>query len=373
MKKSRGKWSQGKNSVDTPKPASVDVSDESDFEPARKRTGSRRVIKKKVSISAEDNMIPEPDVTLELGKSISLIEAAAEEAARQVHATHERIVTESNPETARIRPSGIAFRDTSSVSKKMSPDPSQKLKGVQTLTPKEQLAADMMGSQLDDEETDDELIHGDERVHDDADGEMTDAKDTETREDDEGITYAEKTEVTKGDLEHAGKPLLISSNLSVLPVIPEPLVFLPIPEIPLVAPATTLLPPPHYVSTISPVLQQTTTPIPTPPITTEALPVIMIPDPLPAITQRVFVLEKDVQELKEFDHTTTLFASLKSEIPSNQVGYKEVIEESVQANVINKVKNLLPKFLPKVVSDFAIPPTQSTLKKSLEKTPLVLA
>ncbi|GKD07137.1 hypothetical protein Tco_1186822 [Tanacetum coccineum] len=34
--------------------------------------------------------------------------------------------------------------DTSSMSKKISPDPSQKLKGVQTLTPEEQLATDTM-------------------------------------------------------------------------------------------------------------------------------------------------------------------------------------------------------------------------------------
>ncbi|GKF01666.1 hypothetical protein Tco_0028589 [Tanacetum coccineum] len=53
-------------------------------------------------------------------------------------------LTESNPEPARRRPSGIAFRDTSSVSKNISLDPSQKLKGVQTLTAKEQLAADTM-------------------------------------------------------------------------------------------------------------------------------------------------------------------------------------------------------------------------------------
>ncbi|GKE82398.1 hypothetical protein Tco_1552398, partial [Tanacetum coccineum] len=92
-KKSRGKGSQGKKTADTPK-AVVDVSEESDSKPARKQTSSRRVIKKKVSISADDNIILETDVALELGKSMSLTEALEEEAARQVHATHERIVTE---------------------------------------------------------------------------------------------------------------------------------------------------------------------------------------------------------------------------------------------------------------------------------------
>ncbi|GJZ13842.1 hypothetical protein Tco_0549072 [Tanacetum coccineum] len=122
--------------------AAVEDSDESDSEPARKQTASRRVIKKKVSISADDNIIPELDVASELGKSMSLTEAAEEEAGRQVHATHERIVIESDLEPTRRIQSGIAFRDTSSVSKKMSPDLSQKLKGIQTLTPKEKLVAD---------------------------------------------------------------------------------------------------------------------------------------------------------------------------------------------------------------------------------------
>ncbi|GJT58096.1 hypothetical protein Tco_0993150 [Tanacetum coccineum] len=142
-KKSRGKGSQGKKTADTPE-AAVDVSKESDSEPASKRTSSRSVIKKKVLIYANDNIIPEPDVALELGKYMSLTEAAEEEAARQVHTTHERIVTESDPEPARRRPSGIAFKDTSSMSKKLSPSPSQKLKGIQTLTPEEKLVADTM-------------------------------------------------------------------------------------------------------------------------------------------------------------------------------------------------------------------------------------
>nr|GEZ16606.1 hypothetical protein [Tanacetum cinerariifolium] len=46
--------------------------------------------------------------------------------------------------TEDIKPSGIAFRDTSSVSKNKSPVQSQKLKGIQTLTVKEHLAADIM-------------------------------------------------------------------------------------------------------------------------------------------------------------------------------------------------------------------------------------
>ncbi|GKF43388.1 hypothetical protein Tco_0129940, partial [Tanacetum coccineum] len=68
------------------------------------------------------------------------------EATRQVYATHARIMTESVPEPTRRRSSGIAFRDTSRVTKQVSFDPSQKFKGVQSLIPKEQEAANTMQS-----------------------------------------------------------------------------------------------------------------------------------------------------------------------------------------------------------------------------------
>ncbi|GKA00741.1 hypothetical protein Tco_0673406 [Tanacetum coccineum] len=273
-------------------------------------TGKIPPKKSRGKMSQDDNIIPELDAALELGKSMSLTEAAKEEAARQVHVTHERILTESNPEPARRRPSGIAFRDTSCVSKKMSPDPSQKLKGIQKLTNEEQLAADTIRalkasrqsskSQLqtrgssegtgtkpgvpdestitpttssegtgtkpgvpdestitpttssegtgtkpgvldeekvtfkakadvildwgleeeseyyeegqdDDEETDNEFVHGEEQVNDDEDEETTNA---EIGEDDEGITDAEKTE-SKGELEQAIKLPLTSSSVFV--------------------------------------------------------------------------------------------------------------------------------------------------------------
>ncbi|GJR06910.1 hypothetical protein Tco_0529894 [Tanacetum coccineum] len=196
------------------------------------------------------------DVSLELGKYISLTEAAKEEATRQVHATHARIVTETVLEPARRRPSGIAFRDTSSVSKNMSSDPSQKLKGVQTLTPEEQIAADTMkalkeskktsrrqpgigGSSegtgvspgVPDESTvipttssegieyDDELVHANEQVNDDEDEEMTNAEHADMGNGDEEITdttkvEAEKTKVEKDDIKKAELPPT-SSSLSI--------------------------------------------------------------------------------------------------------------------------------------------------------------
>ncbi|GJZ83821.1 hypothetical protein Tco_0648994 [Tanacetum coccineum] len=388
LKKSRGKGSQGKKLDVTLNPASVEVSHESDPEPARRQTSR---------------------------KSISLTEAAEEEAARQVHATQERIVTKSDPKHAVIRPSGITFKYTSNVSKKISPDPSQKLKCIQTLTTEEQLAADTMqvlkasrkssrsqphaegssegtgvspgvpdkstvilttssegnstklgvpdkvqsssaakadwgseeesgysekettNEETDDEETDDEFVHNDEYVHDNVDEEMKDVEVADTWKGDEEITDttkadAKKIEEVKDDNKKAELPPS-SSNLSVssgfeiphiqspsiltipVSVIPEPTVLSPIPEIPTKTLAITL-PPPPSVTTIIHVLQHQSTPIPTPPITTIAPTITTIPDLLPGIIQRVYVLEKDVQELKEVDHTTILLASLISKIPS---------------------------------------------------------
>ncbi|GJY48533.1 hypothetical protein Tco_0438489 [Tanacetum coccineum] len=133
-KKSRGKGSQRKKTADT-HVADVDVSDKSDSEQARKRTASRRVVKKKVTISAADNIIPDPDVALESGKSISLTKATEDEATRQVHATHARIVTESDPGPAKKKTGSkstrsVVIQDTPSAPKPKPATSKPKLKGT---------------------------------------------------------------------------------------------------------------------------------------------------------------------------------------------------------------------------------------------------
>nr|GEY09767.1 uncharacterized mitochondrial protein AtMg00810-like [Tanacetum cinerariifolium] len=243
MMKSKGKGSQGKKIADTHM-ADVDVFEEFDSELARKKTTSRRVIKKKATISAVDNIIPDPDVALELGKSISLTKATEEEAARQVHATHARIVTESVLESARRRPSGIAIRDNPQVSKKVSFGPSQKLKGVQSLTPEEQEATYTMKALREskktsrrqpftgglsegtgrilgvfDESTVISATSSEEHVNDDEDEEMSNAEVEDSGKGDTEIfdvakADVEKTEEVKDDAKKAELPLT-SSSLSV--------------------------------------------------------------------------------------------------------------------------------------------------------------
>ncbi|GKE52005.1 hypothetical protein Tco_1487161, partial [Tanacetum coccineum] len=103
---------------------------------AKKKTASRRVVKKKVTLSADDNIIfNDPDAALELAKSISQTEAEEAEAVRKVHATHARIVTESIPESAKKKSGGrssksIEIQDSPSTPKSKPTTSKSKLKGA---------------------------------------------------------------------------------------------------------------------------------------------------------------------------------------------------------------------------------------------------
>ncbi|GKF48250.1 hypothetical protein Tco_0141501, partial [Tanacetum coccineum] len=113
-KKSRGKGSQRKKTDDDSQEI-IDISKESEPEPkpVKRKTASRRVVKKKVTIHADDNIISDdPNIALDLGKSI--IKTEAEDA-----------------EVARRRKLG-----------KGTFDPPKKLKGVPSLTLEEQEVAD---------------------------------------------------------------------------------------------------------------------------------------------------------------------------------------------------------------------------------------
>ncbi|GJS43445.1 hypothetical protein Tco_0568488 [Tanacetum coccineum] len=263
-KKSRGKGSQGKKTTYTPV-TDVDVFKESNPKLVRKRTTSKRRVKKKLMIFAEDNIITEdPNITLELGKSINFTEAEKEEAVRKVHATHAMIVTEYVPEPTRRKPSG-----------KVTVDPPKKLKstgdsnegtGIKPRVPDESTIVFATSSEgtgakpgvpdkenvtteeknksidlklTDDEETEDEFIHrgeyiqtddeesndefvqGEEQVHDDEDEEMPDAEVANSDKGDEEVTDAakadaEKTSEVKDDAKKAKLP---PTSLSLLDTI----------------------------------------------------------------------------------------------------------------------------------------------------------
>ncbi|GJV33297.1 copia protein [Tanacetum coccineum] len=118
-KKSRVKGSKGKKTAKESQ-ETINVSKESETEPAKKKTYGKRRVKKKVTLSADDNIISDdPDAALELAKSISQTEAEETEAAKKVHATHARIMTESVPESTKNKSSGrsskgVVIQDTPS-------------------------------------------------------------------------------------------------------------------------------------------------------------------------------------------------------------------------------------------------------------------
>ncbi|GJY57764.1 retrovirus-related pol polyprotein from transposon TNT 1-94 [Tanacetum coccineum] len=150
-KKSRGKGSKGKKTAEESQ-ETVDVSEESEPEPepANKKTASGRVVKKKVTLSADDNIISDdPNAALELAKSISKTKVEEAEAARKFHATHARIVTESVSESAKKKSSGrssksVVIQDTLSAPKSKPSTSKTKLKGAPSLTPVEQEVANIM-------------------------------------------------------------------------------------------------------------------------------------------------------------------------------------------------------------------------------------
>ncbi|GJT58632.1 hypothetical protein Tco_1002165 [Tanacetum coccineum] len=216
----------------------------------KRKTSSKRRVKKKVTLSSDDNITSDdPDTALELGKSISQTKAEEAEATRKVYDTHARIVTKSVPEPTKKRKSG-----------KVTSDPPKNLKGVPSLTLEKQEVADIMQAlkeskktskrqpgleqeseyskedKLNDEEKDDKEGDADDendeteydeddiykykiRVRTDEDEEMLNDKVDDSEKGDEEVTDvvkadAEKTSKVKNDPKKTELPP-INSSLSV--------------------------------------------------------------------------------------------------------------------------------------------------------------
>nr|GEW04843.1 hypothetical protein [Tanacetum cinerariifolium] len=266
---------------------------------------------------------------------MSLTEAKEEEAARRVHATHERLVKKSdelsgepaNRPTNKRRPSATDTMQALKASRKISRIQShtggsnegdsitqegsknesnqydkaqvdeEEIEWV-SINEEEEKQDDQDDDNDrridieetdddDDEKTDDEFVYVDKYVHHAVDENMKDAEYDETRKDNEEITDVEKTETTKGDYEQARKLPLTSSSLFVssgfVPQIQSPsLLKIPVSmilkqTIPATSPVlstvtrVSTVPPPPPIVSVISYVQQQTKPIPTPPITTIAL------------------------------------------------------------------------------------------------------
>ncbi|GJY05932.1 hypothetical protein Tco_0371872 [Tanacetum coccineum] len=301
---------------------------------------------KKGSFIADDNIIPDPDVALELGKSISKTEAQEQEDATKVQETHERLVTakptsdEESDEyddeparpTGRRRQTGVVLRDTSNVPDETKGKSTNTNKGA-GITP-EVLDVSKATSGVQDMDEEDWGLDKDDIILTtyDVNEEMKDAK----------IADEDKE---KGDTEQAGndqaiKDAQVKDDDQSPPLLPVPVSVIPEQTIPTPTPVITTLTSASTAPLQVPVVHaftsmiQQSTPIPTPPTTSEATTITtIIHDPLPAVIQRLLDLESKFEAWTKVDHS-------------------EVIAEVVQTNVINEVKNQLPKLLPKAVSNF---------------------
>nr|GEX75548.1 hypothetical protein [Tanacetum cinerariifolium] len=135
------------------------------------------------------------------------------------------------------------------------------------------------------------------------------ARTDQTAKDDQARAYISETQKEKPKVPPTSSSLSLSSNYA-------PLLDVLVSVIPLQT-STTPIP----------------TPLPTPLIISEAPTItITVHDPLPAVIQRLLDLEKKFELWTKVDHF-------------------EAIEASVQANLVNEVKNQLPTLLLKAISN----------------------
>nr|GEZ43118.1 hypothetical protein [Tanacetum cinerariifolium] len=363
-KKSRGKGSQAKKGADTVV-EEVDVFDESEPEPvsAKKKLASKRRVKKKVTLSAEDDIISnDPDASLVLAKSISQTKAEEAEVAKKVHATHARIVTEPIPNPASRR-----------ISSKGTTNSPKKLKAIPSLTPVEQEAANVMkdlkesksptkdnqeSEHFDDDKDEDAAkvdkyddVDDEGDVHINNDVEMKESEVEEIEKGEEEVTDAAKndaemTSKVKDDPKKTKLPQ-ISSSLSIsscfsdqslklsfdsslasivndtadtdkvhVSVIPETINLSPS-QFNLTETSVSTVVSTPQVTPIIPPIQQTTTPIPTSLITTKFLTITIAisgSNALIYVEIRVAKLEQEVSELKNIDHSSEVLATLESNV-----------------------------------------------------------
>nr|GEW30593.1 reverse transcriptase domain-containing protein [Tanacetum cinerariifolium] len=384
-----GKGSQGKKLAVTLKPTSVDVSDESNPEPAKRQTRSRRsrgvviqdipnVPKKKQvdhsqkmkgirKLSAEEQFVADTMQEIKNIKKPSRSQPHARGSSKGTGISP-RVPNEStNTFKTSSEGAGIKPRVPNEVNEEeiewVSTDEQEEHQDDQDDDDDDRRI--YIKETYDDEITNDEFVHNDEYVHDndyvhnDVEEEMKDAEFDVTGKDNEEITDAKKIEARKGDHEQTGKLSPTSSSLSVsfgfeinslldiqiqqeVPQILSltllnGLVFV-IPKPPVSTPTLTLTTETLVSKILShPLIKQQTTPILTPVITTIAPSVtIFVPHLLLAIIQRVSELEKDIKDLKQVDHSSAILASIRSHSYEKQPSHKDLYDALTKSSFMDE-------------------------------------
>ncbi|GJS96650.1 hypothetical protein Tco_0803618, partial [Tanacetum coccineum] len=159
-------------------------------------------------------------------------------------------------------------------------------------------------------------------------------------------TSEAKDNTKKSELPPSSSSLSVSSETTNLP---------PIPEIVTETLVSTAVPSPQVTPIISSI-QQTPTPISTPPITTDASTIITVvheSNALSAIKLRVVKLEKDVYELKTVDHSSEALAVLQSQVPTVVDSYHDtkvgdIFQKELQKHTADLIHKYSLQHLPKL-------------------------
>ncbi|GJS44605.1 hypothetical protein Tco_0594726 [Tanacetum coccineum] len=267
-----------------------------------------------------DNIVPKPDLALELGKSISLTEAEEEAVAREVHATHARIVSGPDPEP-------MQEDQTGSNSGKLhvslaGPNPEHMDdEFLATAYPKVHENLKLI--------TDERVIEENPESHS---GSMSSMKNL-----DDTYNFGDQFLYDKPTEDDQEKSKVIEESDSTIPdpshqtVTSTPPVIAPFTDVSSTKPSSLVTPPP--------INTEATT------ITT-SLPEIT---PFIALQLRVARLEQEMSEVKKTDHSADVLASIKSQVPT-------VVDEYLGTKLDDALLKILERHTADLIEKYSVLP-----------------
>ncbi|GJT76126.1 hypothetical protein Tco_1042851 [Tanacetum coccineum] len=281
-----------------------------------------------------DNIVPKPDLALELGKSISLTEAEEEAVAREVHATHARIVSGPDPEP-------MQEDQTGSNSGKLhvslaGPNPEHMDdEFLATAYPKVHENLKLI--------TDERVIEENPESHS---GSMSSMKNL-----DDTYNFGDQFLYDKPTEDDQEKSKVIEESDSTIPdpshqtVTSTPPVIAPFTDVSSTKPSSLVTPPP--------INTEATT------ITT-SLPEIT---PFIALQLRVARLEQEMSEVKKTDHSADVLASIKSQVPT-------VVDKYLGTKLDDALLKILERHTADLIEKYSVlPGPESIQNQESEKSP----
>ncbi|GJX25334.1 retrovirus-related pol polyprotein from transposon TNT 1-94 [Tanacetum coccineum] len=281
-----------------------------------------------------DNIVPKPDLALELGKSISLTEAEEEAVAREVHATHARIVSGPDPEP-------MQEDQTGSNSGKLhvslaGPNPEHMDdEFLATAYPKVHENLKLI--------TDERVIEENPESHS---GSMSSMKNL-----DDTYNFGDQFLYDKPTEDDQEKSKVIEESDSTIPdpshqtVTSTPPVIAPFTDVSSTKPSSLVTPPP--------INTEATT------ITT-SLPEIT---PFIALQLRVARLEQEMSEVKKTDHSADVLASIKSQVPT-------VVDKYLGTKLDDALLKILERHTADLIEKYSVLPGPESIKnQESEKSP----